>query len=451
MTMFRASYASDPTERMPLPRPRRPRRGPPGKRRPGFRPEFETAEDRCLLSSYNVPIDLGTLGASNLQSSATAINNTTGQVVGSSQIVSGDPNALHPFLWTAGGTDGVPSNPQMKDLGSLPNAVRGHGWAWDINDSGQVVGWGDSSQVDGSGNPITHAFLWQNGSMTDLQITYGGHEDLAINNSGVVVGGELTAAGRVHAFIWDLSHGVRDLNALVPAGLGELGSALINNQGQIVANGNGGTGHAYLLSDTDGDGDYLDGNEVTDLGMLPGATFASASAINDNGQVAGTSGVTSPPYIYDAFVWQSGHMKDIGHLGKNNYSATPFPTGINLGGYVVGMSILNSAWVWTGSGKIQDLNNLIPSNSGWYLDVAWGINDAKTIVGYGTPPSGGSTHAFLLTPTSSSVAALTTSSAGLHDARTPGRVPVEALVLDDFDHPPSVGAKARRTPAVELR
>jgi hypothetical protein len=35
-------------------------------------------EDRCLLSTYNVPVDLGTLGASSLQSAATAINNATG-------------------------------------------------------------------------------------------------------------------------------------------------------------------------------------------------------------------------------------------------------------------------------------------------------------------------------------------------------------------------------------
>src|SRR5262245_14757278 len=99
--MFRASYPSDPSERTPLPRPRRPPQGPPGKRRSGFRPELEPVEDRCLLSSYNVPIDLGTLGASNLRSGATAINNATGQVVGWSQVVAGDDNSYHPFLWTA--------------------------------------------------------------------------------------------------------------------------------------------------------------------------------------------------------------------------------------------------------------------------------------------------------------------------------------------------------------
>src|SRR5262249_11493607 len=149
----------------------------------------------------------------------------------------------------------------------------------------------------------------------------------------------------------------------------------------------GSTWHAYLLSDTNGDGDYRDSEEVTDLGRLPGATSTGASVINDVGQIAGVSGVSLKPY--DAFRWQNGHMQDLGRIGTSNYGVTPYPSGINHGGYVVGYSILNSAWVWTGTGKIQDLNTLIPSNSGWYLNVAWGINDAKTIVGYGSPPSGG--------------------------------------------------------------
>src|SRR5262249_1217020 len=138
-----------------------PWRGRAGKRRPSFRPELETAEDRCLLSSYNIPIDLGTLGDSNLQSNANAINNTTGQVVGTAQVVAGDPNAVHPFLWTAGGTDGTPTNPQMKDLGSLDAGL--YAWARDLNDSGRVVGWADSGQLDANHNPIWHAFLWTAG------------------------------------------------------------------------------------------------------------------------------------------------------------------------------------------------------------------------------------------------------------------------------------------------
>ena len=342
------------------------RSGAPVKRRPTFRPALDPVEVRCLLSSYNVPVDLGTLGDSNLQSSATAIN-TNSQVVGSSQILAGDTNATHPFLWTAGATDGVPSNPQMKDLGSLPGATRGYGWASDINDSGQVVGWGDSSQVDGSGNPIKHAFLWQNGSMLDLQVTYAGMQDLAINNSGVVVGDETTSAGRIHAFIWDQTHGARDLNDLVPASVGELGSASINNQGQIAANAKvGGTEHAYLLSDNNHDGDFKDTNEVTDLGRLGKSTDAAASAINDVGQIAGVSGG-------DAFLWQNQAMKNLGKVSGQ----IAYPSAINLGGYVVGSSNVPMAWVWTSSGKIKDLSGLIPRNSGWNFYAAWGINGCR--------------------------------------------------------------------------
>src|SRR5262245_18246539 len=111
-----------------------PRRGPSVRRRNGYRPGFDMMEARCLLRTYNVPIDLGTIGAAILRVSATSVNTTTGQLVGSAQTVAGDINSYHPFLWTAGGTDGVPSNPQIKDLGGLVSG--GYGRAKDINDSG---------------------------------------------------------------------------------------------------------------------------------------------------------------------------------------------------------------------------------------------------------------------------------------------------------------------------
>jgi probable HAF family extracellular repeat protein len=45
---------------------------------------------------------------------------------------------------------------------------------------------------------------------------------------------------------------------------------------------------------------------------------------------------------------------------------------------------------------MEDLNSLIPANSGWLLKQASAINDAGQIAGYGTIH--GETHAFLLTP-----------------------------------------------------
>jgi probable HAF family extracellular repeat protein len=54
------------------------------------------------------------------------------------------------------------------------------------------------------------------------------------------------------------------------------------------------------------------------------------------------------------------------------------------------------AFLWTKRTGWFDLNDLIPSNSGWELEVAYDVNDWGQITGYGL--INGKTHAFLLTP-----------------------------------------------------
>jgi probable HAF family extracellular repeat protein len=51
---------------------------------------------------------------------------------------------------------------------------------------------------------------------------------------------------------------------------------------------------------------------------------------------------------------------------------------------------------WNSKHGMQDLNALIPANSGWELQGAVAINIAGQIVGVGTV--NGQQHAFLLTP-----------------------------------------------------
>src|SRR5205807_6311153 len=55
------------------------------------------------------------------------------------------------------------------------------------------------------------------------------------------------------------------------------------------------------------------------------------------------------------------------------------------------------------NGKMQFLNNLVSSGSGWDLQIASGINNNGQIAGYGLID--GQTHAFLLTPEANPVPA----------------------------------------------
>jgi probable HAF family extracellular repeat protein len=74
---------------------------------------------------------------------------------------------------------------------------------------------------------------------------------------------------------------------------------------------------------------------------------------------------------------------------------------VNDSNVVVGYGNMSNnaphAMIWTSAGGMQDLNTLIPANSGWVLVNANAINSVGQIVGYGTK-SNGKNHAFLLTP-----------------------------------------------------
>src|SRR6266542_1991227 len=78
------------------------------------------------------------------------------------------------------------------DLGTLGGAFFAASFAFAINNRGQVVG---DVSVPPSGHDF-HAFLWQDGTLTDLG-TLGGDDSSAraINERGQVVGESTTATG----------------------------------------------------------------------------------------------------------------------------------------------------------------------------------------------------------------------------------------------------------------
>jgi probable HAF family extracellular repeat protein len=103
--------------------------------------------------------------------------------VGASKTAQGDK--LHAFLWEDG---------TMTDLGTLGT---GESYAWAINNRGQITGYSDTSKGQ------THAFLWEGGVMTDLG-TLGGKYSFAyaINDHGQVVGASYTTSRAEHACLW---------------------------------------------------------------------------------------------------------------------------------------------------------------------------------------------------------------------------------------------------------
>lgn len=273
--------------------------------------------------------DLGTLGG---QEGLCADVNSQGFAVGNSTT---DGGLTRAFLWTPGGTDGVASNPQMKDLGTLGGS---YSEAYSINANGEISGYAQTMLED-------HAFVISNGTMTDIGKMLGNglinSYGLSINDSGHVVG--------------------------------------------IAYNSTFATPHAF----------YYDGVNAVDIGNLGGIT-ASALAINDSELVAGYSSVLDGSE--HAFRYVGGAMTDLGTLGGGySYGVGINNSNVVVGGSFVDVdNTIYHAFICTNSTMV-DLNSLLDaSGAGWTLIEARAINDAGEIVGTGQFQ--GSKHAFLLMP-----------------------------------------------------
>jgi probable HAF family extracellular repeat protein len=258
------------------------------------------------------------------------------------------------------------------DLGTLDGCCSR---ATGINAKGQVVGESEVPFRDDGGpgeDRGTHAFLWEDGVMTDLNVgDFNGAS--GINNSGTVV----FSAGRFDegaAFLW------RNGVTTQLKGLGGPldGASAINSSGQVVGTSSPGFGsqtfHAVIWDKS---------GAVTDLGSLGGSfAMSEGHGINDAGQAVGLT--TTPSALNHAFLWSKGVMTDLGTLG-GNYS---FATGINSKGTVVGCSALGGgvpgthAFSWN-DGQMTDLGTLGGQDS-----CAGGVDDAGRVVGFAAPSTG---------------------------------------------------------------
>jgi probable HAF family extracellular repeat protein len=231
-----------------------------------------------------------------------------------------------------------------------------------INDAGQVV-WTGHPFI----NPhlsIPHAFLWSEGVVTDLVV---GRPSAAadINERGEVAGNTLDG-GQV--FVW--SNGTLQY---LPSLGGAASAIAINNLGQVV-------GTSLTTSSTIAHAVLWEDGQVTDLGVLPGDSLSGASAITASGQVAGMSyndrfagghpflwrnGVLlpmSPTYLTDPlFVQLVGVNQDGTAAGNRNGS---------------GAVVLEDGVTWT-----------LPTLDGGIGTRATAINARGDVVGVVTMPS----------------------------------------------------------------
>lgn len=322
---------------------------------------------------YNI-VDLGTLGTFGpLTSRGQAVNNY-GQVVGNSGTGSTKNDGIRGFLW---------SNGTMHNLGVVPSG--GQTIAYGINDSGQVTG---SSVVAGQ----QHAFLYQNGVMTDLG-THGGVLSVGrdINNAGAIAFNRYISGNSPVAFRYDGAFNSVD--------------RLPGNNSSVTfrINSNGYTAGASIDKFLTNEAVLWDpSGKVTNLGI--GGGQSTAYSLNDAGDVVGR-------YVFSNGNGDSVARAFLWHKSTGTYQTLPllpgdmnnYAYGISGLGQVVGISdrpnasnngFIEQANIWQ-NGVSTALTSLIDPSLGWKLQVAQDISEnGYYITGWGN--IGGKSHAFLL-------------------------------------------------------
>lgn len=318
-------------------------------------------------------------------------------------------------------------NRKAKDLGTLGGTQSN---AWMINNSGQVVADASTSdtndpflnipqanckwlpnngpscgQLDFATNtlflPVTttmHAAIWMKSSgLVDIG-TLGGPDSSAIdiNDAGQIVGWSYTSyeAGAsgvpdTHPFVWQNGK-MTDLGS--PLGGTFAAATLINKQGQIA-------GVANTAGDAEMHAVIWDNGKFADRGTL-GSDYGHPNWMNDAGDIVGysrTADQLGRPFVY----WHNGdHMINLGTLGDDPQSEAD---GINNKGVIVGGTFDHStdtdlrAWVSDQGGQITDLNTLIRKPHGIHVTVAHTINDRGVIAAQGMLKNG-EQHAVILVP-----------------------------------------------------
>src|SRR5881227_2525731 len=267
-----------------------------------------------------------------------------------------------------------------------------------------------------------HATLWRNSALTDLGTLGGPNSSVTWNvknTAGIIVGISQTAdpqllgeswssaafystpnnVGYINlGFVWKQNQ-MRGLPNF-PGGNNGFATGA-NNLGQVVGwaeNGvhdptccTGGPTCHQVLQFRPAVWTLGPPDQIQDLPLIPGDSSGAATAINDNGQIVGISGICDQAVgrhtAKHAVLWENGTVMDIYPNAPAPWWNTP--TAINQRGDVVWFAgdpafvegdILH-AFIWTKDNGIQVLKPLRGRVPEHVDSEAYGINEAQQVVG----------------------------------------------------------------------
>jgi probable HAF family extracellular repeat protein len=263
-----------------------------------------------------------------------------------------------------------------------------------------------------------HATLWRNGSLTDLGTLGGPNSSVTWNvknTAGIIVGisqtltpeplGESWSSAAFYStpnnvgyinlgFVWEQN--LNQMRGLPNFPGGNNGFATgANNLGQAVGWAENGVHDptcccTQVLQFRPAMWTLGPPDQIHELPLIPGDTSGAATAINDNGQIVGISGICDQAVgrhtAKHAVLWENGGVTNLGTFPAAWWNT---PTAINQHGDIVGFAgdpafvegdVLH-AFMWTRDDGLRPLKPLKGRTPQHVDSEAYGINERRQVVG----------------------------------------------------------------------
>jgi probable HAF family extracellular repeat protein len=263
-----------------------------------------------------------------------------------------------------------------------------------------------------------HATLWRNGSLSDLGTLGGPNSSVTWNvknTAGIIVGisqtltpeplGESWSSAAFYStpnnvgyinlgFVWEQN--LNQMRGLPNFPGGNNGFATgANNLGQAVGWAENGVHDptcccTQVLQFRPAMWTLGPPDQIHELPLIPGDTSGAATAINDNGQIVGISGICDQAVgrhtAKHAVLWENGGVTNLGTFPAAWWNT---PTAINQHGNIVGFAgdpafvegdVLH-AFMWTRDDGLRPLKPLKGRTPQHVDSEAYGINERRQVVG----------------------------------------------------------------------